>query len=396
MKNIYGLLFIVFLSLPYNSCVEEFNFENETFERLLVVDATITNEDKTQRIKLSETFSFGGDSENPLENATVSVEANGSTIPFAEIEPGTYQSVASFSAQPNVEYVLQITLANGKQYQSSVEQLTAPATLDALYVEREVSDGKDGVSILVNSTGTQPGGSYYRYEYIETFRILAPLWIDEEAYVLSEIFPECAVDLRRRSADEITCYRTEVSRDIPLAATSELTENILERFQVNFLPVDSYKIAERYSVLVRQLGQTAQAYTYFKSLTGFSSDSDLFSQVQAGFVTGNIKSLQSENEKVVGYFSVSSVLEERLFFNYRDFFPTEPIPPYIQPCTRSAPEQILERSCGPLVTIMDQFSYLEPNDGQFPLSEGPYVMVPRACGYCTEVGSVEVPDFWIE
>lgn len=396
MKNIKTVLRLALLGILFGSCVEEFNFENETFEKLLVVDATLTNEDKFQKIKLSETFPFGDDNENPLQGATVTVEANGNAIMFGEIEPGTYQSSSSFSALPNVEYTLQITLANGKQYQSSIEQLTAPSTIDNLYVERELSDGRDGVSILINSTGTQSGGAYYRYEYVETFKIVAPLWVNEEAYVVSSLFPECLVDLRPRSTDEITCYRIEVSRDIPLAATSELTQNKLERFQVNFLPIDSYKMRDRYSVLVRQLVQTEQAYNYFKTINSFSSDTSLFSQVQAGFIQGNIQSMQSEEEKVVGYFAVSSVLEERLFFNYRDFFPTEPFPPYIEPCGRSAPERILEIACGPLVNIIDQFSYLEPHTGQFPLSSGPYIMVPRACGYCTEVGSIEVPDFWVE
>jgi len=384
------------LSLVLGSCVEEFNFENETFEKLLVVDATLTNEDKFHSIKLSETFPFGDDDENPLQGATVIVDANGSTLNFEEIEPGTYQSTTSFSALPNVAYRLQITLANGRQYQSSVEQLTPPASIDNLYAEREISGGSDGVSILINSTSSQSGGSYYRYEYIETFRLDAPLWRTEEAYVVANDFPNCIVDLRPRSTDEITCYRTEVSRDIALAATSDLTQNKLERFQVNFLPVTSYKIGYRYSVLVRQLVQTEQAYNYFKVINSFSSDTNLFSQVQAGFIAGNIQAIQNEEEKVVGYFGVSSVMEERIFFNFRDLFPTEPFPPYIVDCELRAPEAMLEDRCGPLVTNIDSYAYVRPNLGEFPLSTGPYVVALRACGYCTVVGSNEVPDFWIE
>tara|TARA_A100000171_G_scaffold52049_1_gene68748 strand:- start:2549 stop:3739 length:1191 start_codon:yes stop_codon:yes gene_type:complete len=396
MNKIKTLVSIMLLPFLLGSCVEEFMFENETFEKLLVVDATLTNEDKFHRIKLSETFPFGNDNENPLQGATVTVDANGSTLTFEEIEPGTYQAATSFSALPDVAYRLQITLANGKQYQSSVEQLTPPASIDNLYGEREVSEGSDGVSILINSTGSQSGGSYYRYEYIETFRLDAPLWRTEEAYVVENNFPNCIVDLRPRSTDEITCYRTEVSRDIPLAATSDLTQNTLERFQVNFLPVTSYKIGYRYSVLVRQLVQTEQAYNYFKVINSFSSDTNLFSQVQAGFIAGNIQAMQSEEEKVVGYFGVSSVAEERIFFNFRDFFPTEPFPPYIVDCELRAPEAILEDRCGPLVTNIDSYSYVRPHLGEFPLSTGPYIVALRACGYCTVVGSNEVPEFWVE
>ncbi len=400
LKTIYKLCCTI-LFLVSVGCVEEFNFENDTFENLLVVEATLTNEDKFHRIKLSETFPFGEADVTPLEGATVQILATGTVFRFEEIEAGIYQSEINFKAMPNIDYKLSIILNNGKEYQSSIEQLTPASQIDALYVAREESEGGPGASILINSTGAPNQTSYYRYEYTETFKIVAPLWRKDEAYVIDGDPSACEVGLRPRSVDEITCYRTEISNTIPIATTSQLSENTLERFQVIFLPITSYKIGYRYSVLVRQLVQTEQAYNYYETIKRFNNDSgnsSLFSQIQAGYIAGNISSMQSEDEKVVGFFGVSSVQEQRVFFSYRDLFPTEPFPPYIIDCTLSAPKQFSDdpNSCGLLVNFINGLSYLRPNNGEFAPPSGPFVMAPRACGYCTSVGSNEVPDFWVE
>lgn len=94
-------------------------------------------------------------------------------------------------------------------------------------------------------------------------------------------------------------------------------------YQIRFLNDDSYLITNRYSILVKQYVQNLAAYTYYQTLKKLSGSESILSQNQPGFFSGNIKSTQNPSEKVIGFFDVSSVSSQRIFFNYSDIFPGE-------------------------------------------------------------------------
>jgi hypothetical protein len=108
----------------------------------------------------------------------------------------------------------------------------------------------------------------------------------------------------------------------------------------------------------------------------------------------------------LGYFEVASVSEQRLFFDYRDFYPEEPLPLYVNKCVPfTAPlEHVSYCFRGPIggdpcaqslierINI-DLISYVDLNEGG-EMCSGPYLVVARECGDCTELGSNVVPSFW--
>ena len=143
--------------------------------------------------------------------------------------------------------------------------------------------------------------------------------------------------------------------------------------------------------------QSNEAYAFFETLRDFSGSESLFSETQPGFLAGNISSLDNESEKVLGYFDVASVTEQRIFFNYSDFFPNEELPPYINPCRESAPVLINQGGECVLSKIVDnnQVRYVDVNSRP-EVGPGPFIVVTRVCGDCTVLGGLEIPDFWIE
>jgi hypothetical protein len=173
---------------------------------------------------------------------------------------------------------------------------------------------------------------------------------------------------------------------------------------VRFINRDNYIITHRYSILVRQLVQSPEAYTFFETLNDFSGSESLFSETQPGFLQGNVYSSDNPDEKVLGYFDVASVSQQRIFFDYEDFFPGEPLPPYVDNCTPFAPnifgvtsgpvpEEFIPCVLKPMVEL-GLVSYLRDNKDE--IEGGPYIVVPRVCGDCTELGSNQIPEFWTE
>ena len=150
---------------------------------------------------------------------------------------------------------------------------------------------------------------------------------------------------------------------------------------------DNSIIRTRYSILVKQYAQSLEAFTFYKILNKFSSSDNLFSQNQPGFFSGNLYSVNNNNEKVVGYFDISSVSSKRIFFNFSDFFPDEPLPPYFIDCSIFQIKDI-SKLTEDVINNKVIFHSLIPD-------ELPNV-VNAACGDCTKIGTTTKPDFWVD
>ncbi len=394
-KTYRSCITIAFTLLAYG-CIETFEPGTVSFESVLVVEATITNEIKPQEIYLNRTFAFEEDGPNPERNASIRVaEDSGNEFVFMETTPGKYISEIAFAPQPDKYYQLLIVTNNGRTYTSEQVQLSQATRIDDLYAERIVNDGGvEGMAIYVDSFDPTGNSRNYRYEYEETFRIVAPEWTPDD--LIGDPAGGCGLLVAPREGDEETCYRTEVANTLILTDTNGFAEDRVTRFLVRFINRNSYIISHRYSILLRQFVQSNEAYTFFETLNNFSGSESLFSETQPGFLIGNVTSDENPDEKVLGYFDLASVHEKRLFFNYTDFFPGEPLPPYIVPCVENAP--ILASPAGCVLRRIVEANlvrYTGRNDPPQP-GEGPFTVVPRVCGDCTEIGVLEVPEFWTE
>ena len=384
------------LALLIFGCVEPFLPETVTFESALVIEATITNETKRQRVNLSRAFAFESEGPIPERNATVQViDDAGNSETFIESLPGEYLSTNPFNARPNIGYRLMVTTTDGGIYSSDITQLSASTQIDNLYAERITNDdGVEGMAIFVDSFDPTRSSNNYRYDYEETYKIIAPSW---RAIDLAEN-PEGGCDPIKvpRDPDEQTCFSTDLSNSIILTNTNGFSEDRVNRFLVRFISRENYIISHRYSILVRQYVQSNAAYTFFETLSSFSGSESLFSESQPGFLSGNVFSEGNSDEKVLGYFDVASVTEQRIFFDYADFFPGEGLPPYSNPCIPSAPPLATMAGCVliPLI-VNDQIKFENDNDPAAS-GEGPYRVVPSECGDCTVLGGTMVPEFWVE
>ncbi len=384
------LIRVLFICSMLYGCLESFTPESlGSIPRDLVIDATITDEVKEQRILLSRTRSLEEEDVIPEQNAEVTVVDDlGNIYQFSESNPGEYISNDLFGVQLGRSYQLRIESSSGILYESEQEFYEGSATLDSIYAERITSDlGNDGMAIYVDSFDPSGNSRYYRFEYEETYRIIAPFWVPQDL----TIDPDVGFVLVPRPLEEFQCYATDLSTDILIENTGDLTENRIDRYLVRFINRNNYIISHRYRILVRVLVHSSSANEYFSTLKTLSVSESVFSENQTGFIIGNVFSMQDPTERVLGYFEVASVAETRLFFNYEDFFPEEDLPEYVSSCQENFPPPVA--LAGQLEA--NSIKFLRENDNPQP-NQGPYVTVTRVCGDCTVLGTPEVPDFWID
>ncbi len=391
----YGkMIFTFFLvSVILEGCTEPFSPDIPFSDSLLVVDATFTNELKNHEVFLSR--STQGDNEPKVEsNGTVRiVDDNQLQYPFTETDPGVYVSDVMFGAEPNRSYRLLITTASGREYASSPVVLPQTTEIADVYAERTTTDsGLDGMGIFVNSFDPTGNSIYYKYEYEETYKIIAPRWVPFRLAIVNEN-PLVIEDFSRQG--QKICFASKKSNTLILTNTSGVGEDRVTDFNVRFINRNDYIISHRYSLLVKQFVLSRETFEFYEKLQDFSGVESLFSDSQPGFIVGNIFPQDDGNDEVVGIFEVSSVSEKRIFFNYSDFFPDEDLPPFVEECPTGVNIAPQTEELGRLIRA-NLISFSGFNANPPPPGEGLYFVQPRVCGDCTVLGSETIPSFWEE
>jgi hypothetical protein len=402
-KLLNKIILLLTISFLVNSCTEQYALQTNTFEDALVVEATITNELKKQEIKITRTYRLEEEETTIESGAKVTITDNENNKYDFDLKDSIYVSRSEFQALPEKKYRLDITTKEGKSYYSTSETLPNVNDIESVDATVQTVNGQRGVQINVNSFDPNNNSKYYRYEYEETYKIITPLWNQDKAILLPHL-PESnhkEIGLTPRVEESKICYSTKKSKDILITSTNSLKEDRVS-FPIRFITNKNYIISHRYSIMAKQYIQNLEAYTFYKTLKELSGSDNILSQNQPGFFNGNMKSSDNPNEKVIGFFDVSSVSSKRIYFNYTDLFPGEPLPPYVDNCEirvwtfcfisenpdcRGA--QLLSTIESNQLVYLNSYQYSNP---QFTT----YEMVPIACGDCTSFSSNIVPPFWTE
>lgn len=347
------------------------------------------------------------DSENAKieTDASISISDNlQNTYAFNETSPGVYNSSISFEAFADREYVLEINTTDGKSYTSTTTKITGKSIINNIIAKKETNAfGEEGLNLYLESEGLDEQAVYYKYNFEETFKVIAPFWTGQKLEIVNDKLPEPFEVKKVPNLDNNRiCYTTQYSNGIIQTETATLSSNKVN-FGFHFIQKDNFSLSHRYSMLLKQEVQSLEAYNYFNTLAELASSESIFSENQPGFLQGNITSIDNPNDKAIGYFEVNSVSEKRFFLNREDFYPNSSAN-YIVDCDFIAPKLIMQRvrgpSWSPLIEFLqrDKWLYFSDNDGTNPdqTLEGEYYLVPKAYGDCREVGSNIKPSFWVD
>ncbi len=402
MRKTLSYIFLIIVLTAFQACTERFYPPTETFEDLMVVEATLTDELKHHQVSLTRTYRFEEVESQPpvVDNAEVVISDDlGNEYVFEyDAAKRTYVSLTEFQALPNREYKLDITTGNGHKFTSTPQTLPTANSVEVTAERKEV-DGEVGVQIQVDSYDPTNSSQFYRYEYSETYKVVAPMWYSLEVYLdPTGSTPEETFKVRPRDTSTQVCYSTNVSDNIILTTTSDLSEDRVADFPVRFISQNDYTISSQYSILVTQYVENYDTYLYYKTLKEVSGSEreEVLSPTQPGYIIGNINSVENPDTKILGRFDVSSVSSQRIFFEYEDFFPGEPLPPYFYECEEIEiniydppgefgidPKDVLTGMINTKSHLLYQYS--PPNI---------FVMVAPECTDCTTYSSNIKPDFW--
>ena len=288
-------------------CITPYQPETKALAgKTLIVEGYITDQPGPHQINLSYTADFTYTALNYIvEGAVVYVtDDQGQRQNFVGIGKGVYRTPASFQGKVGRTYKLSIALPDGRRYESKPEKITPVAPIDRIYdeyTEKPVDGGfrpDKGFNVYLDTKDPATTGDYYRWvwthfeplKYCSIVTVHAPNGGNSVEYGLY-CCDDCWDIIRCLDAN---CINTKTDEQV--------NGNSISGQFVLRVP---FTANSGYYLEIEQLALSREAYLYYRNIENLTkSNGGIFDTAPAS-LRGNIVSVTTPGETVIGYFSAS-------------------------------------------------------------------------------------------
>jgi hypothetical protein len=404
-RNWHNIAFLLFIAFTLFTCVDPYTPRLDKFESLLVVDGLLTDENKSNYVRLSRTFDTLGKEPERISGAMVTIKDDlGNSTVLNEIIAGEYRTDSTtFMGITGRTYTLHIMTIDGNEYESEPCIMNPVPDIDSLYfaedqvLSEKTGETLEGVRIYIDSNG-ESASNYYRWTYEEWWKFSVPE-VKEYNYINdSTILPIAEV--------KKICWENRKSDEIIIRSTISAATDAFEKNPVHFVASEETNhLLIQYCIEVRQMSISQEEYAFWDLMTHLhESGGDIFDNPPFQ-VFSNIKSITNPVEQVVGYFQVAGAKKKRIYITVNDVIDLD-LPLYRYKC------EMFEKG------IIDYPPPKPPDKGVwwddiysgftnsgFTFTKPTFtldgrllrlVFVRPFCADCTLNGSLNKPDFWVD
>src|ERR1700744_2145899 len=319
-----GICLLILLAVIAAGCKKPFDpVVLSTSNSYLVVEGVINSGSDSTFIKLSHTVKLSDKTTaSPELNATVAVEGDQNTsYPLTETGNGNY-SCAGLNLDNSHKYRLSIKTSNGKQYLSDYVDVVNSPPIDSISYDTQGTNAGPGLNVYTNTHDANNKARYFRWDYQET-------WMFNSNFLSAFKSNGDTVLARDMINDNIyTCWLSDTSSTILLGSSAKLSQNVIVNNPITAVASTSEKVGLEYSILVRQYALTVDAYNFYTNLKKNTEQLGSIFDAQPSEISGNIHSVSSPTEPVIGYISVGSTTTKRIFILKRNLPAWSAIPFY--------------------------------------------------------------------
>lgn len=315
IRNLFCAVFLLVIVFAVG-CKEEFAPPLAAKDvGLLVVDGSLQLQSDSSIFELSRTIPVGAAKTNPKElKAVIEVlsESNAILARSVELGNGRY-AILSKNLSTTNKYQIRITTQNARQYLTTtlIEPIVTPA-IDSVLWEYDTI-GRYGIQISVNTHDPLDKAQYYRWEYTETWEYTS-YFQSQEQYE-----PSTRTVVPRPAQNQIYfCWMNKNSNDIVLASNAAISEKLIYKAPIKFIPKGEDKFNYKYSILVKQYAYPEYAYDYWLELKKMTELGGSIFDSQPTELNGNIQCITHPEEKVIGCITAQTVTEKRIFIRSGD------------------------------------------------------------------------------
>lgn len=311
MRKTTTYLYVFLLLLA--SCREPFNPEIEPTDlKVLVVEGYLDTEGIPSILNLSYTRNIDADDDFQLiyPEGTVFLESeSGTQFPLTSLGNGSFEFAEDIPEDQI--YRLKIFLNDGSSYSSEqIQPIITPEIIDVGFERNE-----NGVEVYLTTKGDQNADDF--------------LWTFEEAYAFRPKIPTAyRYDPDRKTVVLATeefrtdlCYREVSSSDLILETSSRFEDQYVFRQSILQIPRGDERLTVRYTIEISQKALDKNASEFWEVMRKNTDDlGSIFSPLPSN-IGGNFVNDQDPSAPVVGYLSLGTVRQRRLWIDFRDVIP---------------------------------------------------------------------------
>ncbi len=375
---------ILLIGILITTCVEPFTPDIKESQELLVVEGLLTDQPGNHYVYVSRSSPFNDPVLLPEERCLVMVvDDKGNSYLFNEQEPGAYSCwMTSNQLIQGTAYKLIIHTGKGKVYESDYEILQSRCPpIDSIYFEienRETADPEQpmqGIQLYIDLDAGEDQPRNYRWELVETWKYYAAHYIQYYYDGTLHHMPDPMLYYK--------CWYTGRINNIYTMSTKQMLSNEIRKYPLNYVSNRTNRLRIRYSLLVRQYTLSDDAFAYWDQMRRQNQEGGGLYEKQPSQIQGNVYNIDDPDEKVLGFFNVSSSTEKRIYVDDINEF------------SFPGPDCILD-TIKSLKEIPDYMSYPVYMISVSEMGDGPpYGIGSGMCFDCTTGGGTNVkPDFW--
>ena len=333
--RIFGFLGLILTGIFLATCVDPIQPAFDYQDKILFIDAYALTETGSSSVSIKESLvnRTGSYSVINKDNAIVQFVnlTNGLRVDCQQGPNGNYFPPNNFRVAEGETWKLEIELDDGRRYESEEETIQTLIPIDGINArfEKELSfdDGLGefipGHAITIDWADPAEETNHYLWRY----RSYEPLTICRTCDRSRLRGGECTGEVRFpryfNYLCEVDCWQIRYSErfkimDDRLVNGRDLTDQLVAA-------IPFYRKV-RILVEIQQLSLTKSGYEYFQIVEDIANESGGLNAPPPSALIGNIRSLDNENETVLGQFTASSVSVKRIFLE-RDNLDIDPITP---------------------------------------------------------------------
>lgn len=382
-QNKVIVMFLV-LTLIVTSCIKSFtpNIDSGDLNKI-VVTGQVNQGEVIQRVNISRSSPISYPEYLPIIGCSVEIsDDKGNVFMLGDDGNGNYTGqIDQAYLQAGASFRIRIITPDGDEIVSDYDQINACPEIDTVYFERKDVElntpGKYslGIQFYVNLDARATASRYFMWEAFETWEYHAdyPIewWYDG---VVHHVWPP---DYSRK-----VCWKTRKIQHIYTLTTRNLTDNIFNRYELQYVDNLSARLMYGYSLLVKQYALSETAYTYWDQMRINSNQQGGLYEKQPLAIHGNLRNMTHPDNEVLGFFGAAAVRSTRIFVANVPDLPLD----FSTYCSPSALRQGLRE-----ISPSDYPAYLMGNEFGYSL-----VQLNVECVDClAQKGGTNIkPDFW--
>ncbi len=341
---------------------------------LIVEGDIIAGNNAENSFYLSRLKTLQGKDSIPELNAQVEVVSkDGAKWQIPQLGKGVYKTKLNLPIDKGLSLRIQTT--DGKVYQSGFQNPSITPEIDSLTFEQVA----EGMKVFVHTRDSKNSSRYYRWNFEETWERHA--WFDSyHNYINGRIVP--------RTPEEQTfmCWKTAPAPNIIIDNSTALSDDVISYKNITTVPFPSEKLYIRYSILVKQIALTKEAYEFWNILKKNTELTGTLFDPQPSQLPTNIICTNDASRKVIGFVSVGTQTEKRLFVmnSAMNLWPTK------------NPDDVCDAYEFPSATAAEAFLKNYPAyNVAYLITAGGFGVAMKICIDCRfSGGTVVKPSYW--